>query len=175
MKKRSIGVKASDRVSSTIVIRDCEPRRDRKELISCIVEMQDFERSIEPMLPAGTEMADSYLKLLLDRCSGKSGRVFVAQGDQAVVGFVGVIAKVKPTEPDEEATPYTYISDLVVLPSHRRRGIGRALLRQAEAYARDQGMTLLRINVLAKNQVAARLYRAFGFADYRIQLLKPLR
>ena len=161
--------------NTTIKIRDCDPDRDRKALISCIVEMQDFERSVEPMLPAGVEMAGSYVDLLLDRCSGKSGRVFMAEADQTVVGFVGVIARVEPNEPDDEATPYTYISDLVVLPAYRRRGTGSALLRHAEGYARDQGMTLLRINVLAKNQVAGQLYRSLGFDDYRIQLCKRLR
>jgi GNAT superfamily N-acetyltransferase len=136
--------------------------------------MQDFERSVEPMLPAGIDMADSYIELLLKRCSGTSGRVFVAEADRTVVGFVGVIARVDPDEPDEEATPYTYISDLVVLPAYRRRGIGSALLRRAEAYARERGMTLLRINVLAKNQVPGQLYRTFGFSDYRVQLCKRL-
>ena len=160
--------------NSTTMIRDCDPGRDRNGLRSCIVEMQDFERSVEPMLPAGVDMADSYVELLLNRCSGTSGRVFIAEADQTVVGFVGVIASVAPNEPDEEATPYTYISDLVVLPAYRRRGIGSALLRQAEAYARERGMTLLRINVLAKNQLAGRLYRTLGFSDYRIQLVKRL-
>ena len=160
--------------NSLTIIRDCDPRRDRNELISCIVEMQDFERSIEPLLPAGVDMADPYVELLLNRCSGASGRVFIAEAKQTVVGFVGVIARVEPDDPDEEATPYTYISDLVVLPAYRRRGIGTALLRRAEAYARERGMTLLRINVLAKNQVAGQLYRTLGFSDYRVQLCKRL-
>jgi hypothetical protein len=37
-----------------------------------------------------------------------------------------------------------------------------------------QGATILRINVLAKNEDAARLYGNFGFTDYRIQLIKRL-
>ena len=49
-----------------------------------------------------------------------------------------------------------------------------ALLQRAEAYARERGMTVLRINVLAKNEVAGQLYRTLGFSDYRIQLLKRL-
>jgi ribosomal protein S18 acetylase RimI-like enzyme len=159
---------------STTIIRDCDPGRDRSQLISCIVEMQDFERSVEPMLPAGVDMADSYVELLLKRCSGTSGRVFIAEAKQTVVGFVGVIARVDPNESDEEPTPYTYISDLVVLPTHRRRGIGSALLQRAEAYGRDRGITLFRINVLAKNQVARQLYRTLGFSEYRIQLVKRL-
>jgi hypothetical protein len=32
----------------------------------------------------------------------------------------------------------------------------------------------IRIGVLAKNQVARRLYREIGFADYHVQLVKPL-
>jgi ribosomal-protein-alanine N-acetyltransferase len=77
-------------------------------------------------------------------------------------------------EPDETQA-YAYGSDLVVLPAYRRRGIGRALLERAEAYARGEGARVLRVGVLAKNEAAARLYRSLGFGDCTIQLNKPLR
>jgi ribosomal protein S18 acetylase RimI-like enzyme len=155
------------------MIRDYEPAQDRRRLRSCVVELQDFERALEPALPKGEAMADRYLAYMLERCAGTAGRIFVAEEDGVVVGFVGVLARVVP-EPDE-AQAYAYVSDLVVLPAYRRRGIGRALLERAEAYARREGAGTLRVGVLAKNEAAGRLYRSKGFSDYTIHLNKPLR
>ena len=155
------------------MIRDYEASRHRRQLRACVVELQDFERGLEPTLPKGEAMADRYLAHMLDRCAGAAGRIFVAEADGGVVGFVGVLARVVP-EPDE-AQAYAYVSDLVVLPAYRRRGIGRALLERAEAYARGEGARALRVGVLAKNEAAARLYRSLGFGDYTTQLNKPLR
>jgi len=155
------------------MIRGYEPSRHRGQLRACVVELQDFERGLEPTLPKGEAMADRYLAHVLDRCAGGAGRIFVSEENGAVVGFVGVLARVVP-EPDE-AQAYAYVSDLVVLPAYRRRGIGRALLERAEAYARGEGARVLRVGVLAKNEAAARLYRSLGFGDYTIQLNKPLR
>jgi ribosomal protein S18 acetylase RimI-like enzyme len=155
------------------VIRDYDPSRHRSQLRGCIVELQDFERGLEPGLPKGEAMVDRYLAHVLERCAGAAGRIFVAEADDAVVGFVGVLARVVP-DPDE-GQAYAYVSDLVVLPAYRRRGIGRALLERAEAYALREGASTLRVGVLAKNEAAARLYRGIGFTDYTIQLSKPLR
>ncbi|MGH2598610.1 MAG: GNAT family N-acetyltransferase [Candidatus Rokuibacteriota bacterium] len=157
------------------MIRHYEPGRDRHQLRSCIAHLQEFERDLEPRLPRGEEMADVYLAFVLDRCEKTAGRIIVAEVDGAVVGFVSVLATVAPEEPDEGKAPYAYISDLVVLPPYRRRGLGRALLEHAERFARDSGATVLRVGVLAKNEGAKRLYDRMGFADYMIQLIKPLR
>ena len=84
------------------MIREYEPDRDRDRLRAWIVALQEFERGLEPALPPGEEMADAYLAFLLKRCSTASGRVFVAEVDHAVVGFIGVLPSVVPDEPDED-------------------------------------------------------------------------
>jgi len=43
------------------MIRDYDPARDREQLRTCVVELQDSERRLEPTLPAGEAMADDYL------------------------------------------------------------------------------------------------------------------
>ena len=156
------------------MIRTYEPQRDRDRLRACIVELQEYERHLEPALPPGEEMADAYLSHRLDQWAGDSGRIFVAEVDGAVVGFVGVRLRVPPGEPDEDPAPYAYVTDLLVLRDHRRRGIGRALLDHAEQHAREAGASTIRIGVLANNQVARRLYREMGYADYHVQLAKQL-
>ena len=156
------------------MIRDYEPARHHHQLLGCLVELQDFERGLEPALPEGQPMAATYLAFLLDRCTRSSGKVFVAEVDDTVAGFVCVLARVLPEEPDEDQVEYAYISDLAVVPSYRKRGLGRTLLQHAEAFARDRGAKILRVGVLAKNRVAWELYRKMGFADYQVQLLKRL-
>ena len=61
------------------MIRECEPVRDRAGLRACVVELQEFERAIEPSLPKGEEMADRYLAHMLRRCGEATGRIFVAE------------------------------------------------------------------------------------------------
>jgi len=156
------------------MIREYQPGQDTPSLRDCIVELQEFERRIEPALSAGTTMADAYLAYLLERCSEYRGKVFVAEVDRRVVGFVCVWARVQPTEPDEPPAEYAYISDLVVLPSFRQHGLGRALLERAEGYAREQKAMRIRIEVLAQNLIARRLYLDLGFRERRIELSKDL-
>lgn len=155
-------------------IRPYDPARDLAGAEACIVELQEFERALEPRLPPGPTMAAAYLAVLVARCVRHAGRLFVAEVDGRVVGFAAVLGRVEPEAPDQEQAAHAYVSDLVVLPGFRSRGIGRQLLDQAEALAREVGTTRLEIGVLSKNPEAARLYRDFGFVDFRINLTKRL-
>lgn len=157
------------------MIREYEADRDQTALRSCLVDLQEFERGLEPGLPRGEQMADAYLAFLLDRNAKHGGRIFLAEVDGAVAGFVSVLATVPQEEPDEAPGSYAYIADLVVHAPHRGRGVGRALLERAEGFARGSGATVLRVGVLAKNHGARRLYHRLGFTDYTVQLAKPLR
>ena len=156
------------------VIREYEPDRDAQSLRTCIVELQEFERRIDPSLPPGAAMVEGYTSYLFDRCQAHAGKVYVVEADRLVVGFVCVWSNVAPSEPDEPQTSYAYVSDLVVLPRFRRHGLGRALLLEAENYARAQGATVIRIGVLAANAVARALYKSAGFVDRRVELTKSL-
>ena len=156
------------------MIRDYEPARDAVAVRACIVELQEFERTIEPSLPPGDAMAEAYHRTILERCAKHAGRIFVAEIDGRVVGFAAVLGRVDPGAPDEEQVPHAYVSDLVVLPACRGRGLGRQLLERGEAFARSSGVRVFQIGVLARNESAARLYRDFGFGDFRIQMVKRL-
>lgn len=52
-----------------------------------------------------------------------------------------------------------------VAPSHRRRGIGTALLQAVKAWARDQGFRRLRLWAPAASAAALALYRRTGFRE----------
>ena len=58
---------------------------------------------------------------------------------------------------------------MAVARSHRRRGIGRALIATAVAWGRARGKIALRLRVFPDNQPARELYRATGFVDAAFQ------
>jgi len=52
---------------------------------------------------------------------------------------------------------------LMVAAAHRRRGVGAALLRAAEEWARNAGVAKLELHVFPHNEAAIRLYEASGY------------
>ncbi|MDA8128151.1 MAG: GNAT family N-acetyltransferase [Betaproteobacteria bacterium] len=64
--------------------------------------------------------------------------------------------------------PLVNVHDVVVVSSHRGRGIGGLLLAEVEAIARERGACKLTLEVLEGNAAARNLYRRLGFAAYRL-------
>jgi GNAT superfamily N-acetyltransferase len=55
------------------------------------------------------------------------------------------------------------VGDVVVAPDARGRGVGTALLAEAEDWARERGHRILTLNVFARNESARRVYERAGF------------
>jgi aminoglycoside 6'-N-acetyltransferase I len=58
-----------------------------------------------------------------------------------------------------------YLEGWYVLPDHRRRGTGRALVKAAESWARSRGCTEFASDAEADNELSALAHRGLGFAD----------
>jgi ribosomal protein S18 acetylase RimI-like enzyme len=157
-----------------VIIREFDDWRDGPALRECFIILQNCECDLDPGKPEGSTIAEAYLNRMFARRREWDGQVFVAEIAGQVVGFVCVWACVQPDEPDDDPTQYAYVSDLVVGPTYRRRGIGRRLLSAAEGYARARGATSLCIGVLARNAAARRLYESAGFEEYDVELAKRL-
>jgi putative acetyltransferase len=83
--------------------------------------------------------------------------VFVADDDGAIVGRLSI------ARDPHSASRHVADLGLMVAATHRRRGIGRALLEQAVAWARDAGVRKIELHVFPWNEPAIRLYEDFGF------------
>ncbi|HET6911808.1 MAG TPA: GNAT family N-acetyltransferase [Rhodanobacteraceae bacterium] len=67
-----------------------------------------------------------------------------------------------------------HISDLAVAHGHDGRGIGRALLDHAHAWAKKQRCTLITLAVFPGNLRARALYERNGFGADLLRMAKPL-
>lgn len=119
---------------------------------------------VEHLTRRFTEILDDGVRSLL-----------VAVDDAAVVGLL--VAR-----PDTigaiDVTPVLHISHLLVTPSHRRRGVGRALLVAAVHVAEERGVDRVVATVASGSREGSRYLARLGFAPlvmHRVASVTGLR
>ena len=83
--------------------------------------------------------------------------VFVAEAREGIVGRLSLARDPHP------ASAHVADLGLMVAKSHRRLGIGKALLDQAAAWAGGAGVTKLELHVFPHNEAALALYERLGY------------
>ena len=83
--------------------------------------------------------------------------VFVAETADAIVGRISLARDAHP------ASEHVADLGLMVAEPFRRRGVGRALMDAAEAWAREVGVLKLELHVFPYNEAAIALYEGLGY------------
>lgn len=120
--------------------------------------------AIDPM-GGGAPLADEVRASLCDRLAQVPLAIsFIAWLEGEAVGLVNCFEGFSTFK----ARPLLNVHDLVVLPAHRARGVGQALLAAAQKHAQERGCCKLTLEVLSGNARALRSYERFGFAPYAL-------
>jgi ribosomal protein S18 acetylase RimI-like enzyme len=96
------------------------------------------------------------------------------EDDNKVVGYALI---------EQRESPYTeysafvedhfaYIYELVVLPEYRDKGYGKQIVKEAEKWAKDRGLSSIELNCLSNNYDAKAFYEKTGFGEYQVKLRK---
>ena len=118
--------------------------------------------AIDPM-GGGAPLADEVRASLCDRLAQVPLAIsFIAWLEGEAVGLVNCFEGFSTFK----ARPLLNVHDLVVLPAHRARGVGQALLAAAQKHAQERGCCKLTLEVLSGIARALRSYERFGFAPY---------
>jgi GNAT superfamily N-acetyltransferase len=84
------------------------------------------------------------------------------------------IVRIDRAPPILEETERAEITDLGVRPDMRRRGVGRLLVDEAQAWVRDRGVARIEIQVATGNPEGQAFWRAIGYVDLMDVLHKRL-
>lgn len=160
-------------MSDTIEIRRFR-EADAADLARCLVDEQNALRVFDPRLPEGTTMVDAYLLQIMAACVEYDGVILVGTISDQVVGFLALLKRFGRSGADDAPGSHALVVDVAVRPAWQGRGVGSALMRQAEAEARAAGATEMRLSALHKNQRAIDLYQRLGYVPYDLTLTKRL-
>ena len=113
----------------------------------------------------GYECSEELVSERLKNIDGSREAVFAADIGGTAVGYIH--AEVYNTLYFESMIN---ILGLAVSRSHRRQGIGRALIACAEKWAKEQGINVVRLNSGGSRREAHEFYRAMGYDNEKMQV-----
>jgi GNAT superfamily N-acetyltransferase len=158
---------------TALTLRTALPR-DRDTVVDLILALNRYEADLTGDRRRERAGAVAYYDELLQRLAKRDGRIVLAEIDGVVVGIVGFSLDEDAAYVTEDVRRHGTVTDLIIQEEWRGRGIGQALLREAERLTREAGLKRLLIGALVANDKAERTYRAFGFEPYVSILVKAL-
>jgi GNAT superfamily N-acetyltransferase len=131
-------------------------------------ETLDHHVAAIPTIFRGAEdvFPESYFAALL---ADEDADVVVAVEDDAIVGYA-TMRRHGADLPILVPRTYAVIHEFGVLASHRRKGVGRAIIAWCRARAMDRGATSLELDCWEANQDGLRFYAALGMRVQRRHL-----
>jgi GNAT superfamily N-acetyltransferase len=147
---------------------------DREAVVDLVWALNRFENAITGDRPLDREAAIECLEHDERRVAETEGALLVAEAGGVVIGFLALT--IEPGVPfiRSEWRRHGLVMELVVAEGARGRGIGTALLAEAERLTRAADCRALLIGVVRGNDGAEALYRRFGFSPYAQEMLKRL-
>jgi ribosomal protein S18 acetylase RimI-like enzyme len=134
-----------DHSSSSEYVWQLELRRDAGQIVANFRDVR-LPRPIQLTYPHDPfSLADEWKHMAM---------VVVALADKDAVGYEALI---------ERPASAAWVTDLVVAPKWRRRGVASALLDSAREWAEQRGHRRLFLELQSKNQGAIRLAQKHGF------------
>nr|MDO8083576.1 GNAT family N-acetyltransferase [Candidatus Sigynarchaeum springense] len=94
-------------------------------------------------------------------------RMFVADKDGRAIGMLVV-------EFRKGVERIGYITNLVVAPEFRSKGVGEKLIKAVMEFLRDNHVPVVKANLRATTDSAMKFFMKMGFTEFAIQLRKDL-
>ena len=92
--------------------------------------------------------------------------VLVAEEHEEILGFVEL--SIRPYAEGCHTDRVGFLEGWYVIPTARRRGVGRTLVVAAEKWARMQGCTEFGSDALADNDLSTAAHHALGFEEVEV-------
>jgi len=127
-------------------------------LTDVLIDCVEGGASVSFMLPLTRERARAFWRRVAEDAAAGDRALLVAEDAGGVCGTVQLILDQPENQPHRAD-----LAKMLVHRRARRHGLGAALMRAAEATARDCGKTLLVLDTVT-DSAAARLYERLGWS-----------
>ena len=127
------------------------------ELADVLMDCVEGGALVSFMHPLARDRAVQFWRRVGEEVAAGDRALLVAEDGQGVCGTVQLILAVPENQPHQAD-----VAKMLVHRRARRQGLGAALMRAAEATARDCGRTLLVLDAVTGGD-AARLYQRLGW------------
>jgi GNAT superfamily N-acetyltransferase len=105
-------------------------------------------------------------RFLADLTSSSHSFLFVAELAGRTVGFIS--GELREGSPTFRQKTWASVDDVFVEPDYRNRGLGRALLKSVEAWAKERGANGISLQVAAANGRGRKFYGELGFREVSV-------
>jgi len=147
-------------------------RPAKEEEIAILLE---FEKGIiEAERPFDMTLKDEEIHYydLLELIRSPGSEVVVAEVDGQLVG--SGYAQIRKAEPFLKHTHFAYLGFMYVKPAFRGKGINQSLLESLMSWAKEKGISEIRLDVYDENIVAKTAYLKAGFKPILVTMRKRI-
>jgi ribosomal protein S18 acetylase RimI-like enzyme len=148
-------------------------RSDYQQMRALLAEVDELHRLHLPWMfqePAVEPRPQAFFEqLIVDEHSA----LLVAEADSRLVGVATVQLRTAPNFPVFIAQTWGVLDNIAVAQAYRRRGVGSALIRDAERWVRGRGASWLELGVYEFNDEARAFYQSLGYTPVLSKLHKP--
>lgn len=146
-----------------IVIRRADTD-DLDAIVSLWMDMMHEHEEFDERVRLSVAADEAYRNYACRHIENPEAPVFVADHSGRIIGFC--LAYVARSLPMFRPSSYGFISDLMVMESWRRQGVGRSLLGAVQQWLREQGVRSIQLQVYSRNTAAVAFWSRLGFQDF---------
>jgi len=141
-----------------------------KGLITCHRERFGYGDELFRYKQAADAMWRAWTK---GKLRARDSRLFVAEEDGMVIGYINAsIIKLPPIYVHDREV---HINGIFVADGWRGKGVGTALMREVEAWARRRGIYSIGLMVNISNRDSYSAYEAMGFSAHHTKMSRKVQ
>ncbi len=152
---------------------------DRKELIHCIGQLQEYVANLDPLHRIRRLKdfdADTYITRSFEQMQEHGGAVFIAEDEGKMIGcIIGVVHRTGTENIERYPSINGKINELIVLPEYRGQRVGNELIQRMEQYFTSKNCDVVTIECFAPNEDAYKFYKKLNYMDRDHILIKSLK
>jgi GNAT superfamily N-acetyltransferase len=95
-------------------------------------------------------------------------RVMLAETEEKIIA--SGYARIQNAEPYLRHASFAFLGFMYVLPEYRGKGINSRIIEALTAWAAEQGITEIRLDVYFKNLAAIKAYEKIGFVPHMVEM-----